>query len=45
MVEGFNIQSMSFGESGCIPMTLSAFFVRSSVAGTHSGAIHKQCTK
>jgi|TARA_R100000458_G_C8250645_1_gene227661 hypothetical protein len=38
MVEGFNIQRMNFGESGCKSMTLS-FTVRSSVAGTHSGAI------
>ena len=38
MVEGFNVQRMNFGESGCKSMTLS-FTVRSSVAGTHSGAI------
>ena len=38
MVEGFNIQRMNFGESGCKSMTLS-FTVRSSVAGTHSGAV------
>jgi hypothetical protein len=38
MIEGYNIQRMNFGESGCKSMTLS-FTVRSSVAGTHSGAI------
>jgi hypothetical protein len=38
MVEGFNVQRMNFGESGCKSMTLS-FTARSSVAGTHSGAI------
>ena len=38
MVEGYNIQRINFGESGCKSMTLS-FTVRSSVAGTHSGAI------
>ena len=37
MIEGYNIQRMNFGESGCKSMTLS-FTAFSSVAGTHSGA-------
>ena len=38
MIEGFNIQRLNLGEAGCASMALS-FTVRSSVAGTHSGAI------
>jgi len=38
MIEGYNVQRINLGESGCKSMTLS-FTVRSSVAGTHSGAI------
>ena len=43
MIEGFNIQRLNLGEAGCASMALS-FTVRSSVAGTHSGAIqnHQQ---
>ena len=37
-IEGFNIQRLNLGEAGCASMALS-FTVRSSVAGTHSGAI------
>ena len=37
-IEGYNIQRLNLGESGCASMTLS-FTARSSVAGTHSGAI------
>ena len=42
-IEGFNIQRLNLGEAGCASMSLS-FTVRSSVAGTHSGAIqnHQQ---
>ena len=38
MIEGCNIQRLNLGEAGCQSMTLS-FTARSSVAGTHSGAI------
>ena len=38
MIEGYNIQRLNLGEAGCQSMTLS-FTARSSVAGTHSGAI------
>tara|TARA_B100000686_G_scaffold347018_1_gene434814 strand:+ start:5270 stop:6466 length:1197 start_codon:yes stop_codon:yes gene_type:complete len=38
MIEGYNTQRLNLGEAGCQSMTLS-FTVRSSVAGTHSGAI------
>ena len=38
MIEGYNIQRLNLGEAGCASMALS-FTVRSSVAGTHSGAI------
>ena len=38
MIEGYTTGRMNFGESGCASMTLS-FTVRSSVAGSHSGAI------
>ena len=38
MIEGYNTQRLNLGEAGCKSMTLS-FTARSSVAGTHSGAI------
>ena len=38
MIEGYNTQRLNLGEAGCQSMTLS-FTARSSVAGTHSGAI------
>ena len=41
MIEGFNIQRLNLGEAGCASMALS-FTVRSSVAGTHSGAIQNE---
>ncbi len=37
-IEGVNIQRLNLGEAGCSSMSLS-FTVRSSVAGTHSGAV------
>ena len=40
-IEGFNIQRLNLGEAGCASMALS-FTVRSSVAGTHSGAIQNE---
>ena len=41
MIEGFNIQRLNLGEAGRASMALS-FTVRSSVAGTHSGAIQNE---
>ena len=38
MVEGYNIQRFNLGEAGCKSMVLS-FWVKTSVAGSHSGAI------
>jgi len=40
-IEGYNIQRLNLGEAGCSSMALS-FTVRSSVAGTHSGAIQNE---
>ena len=37
-IEGYNVQRINLGESTCNSMSLS-FTVRSSLAGTHSGAI------
>tara|TARA_B100001250_G_scaffold197793_1_gene169751 strand:- start:33 stop:1625 length:1593 start_codon:yes stop_codon:yes gene_type:complete len=37
-IEGYNIQRFNLGEAGCKSMVLS-FWVKTSVAGSHSGAI------